>query len=235
MTTYALACLDMAGTTVGDDGLVERAFTIAMLRQGLQPRTPEFDAALDHVRATMGQSKIEVFRQLTHGDEAAAQRLNGTFEESYGDLVREGAVTPLPGAVRTLRWLREAGIRAALTTGFSKATQDGIVEALNWRALVDLLVCPHGTSDGPHATEEGAVVRGRPHPDMILFAAERCGVTDLGQVVVVGDTPSDMASGRAAAAGLVVGVLTGAGDRDALLSAGAHKVIDSVEDLPALL
>jgi phosphoglycolate phosphatase len=223
VSAFELACLDMAGTTVGDDGLVERAFTIALLRQGTEPGTLAFDQALTYVRATMGQSKIEVFRQLTQGDEDGANKLNATFEEAYGDLVREGAVAALPGAVRTLRLLRTAGIRTALTTGFSRSTQDDIVHALDWRGLVDAIVCPDET------------VRGRPHPDMILTAAARCAVADLNRVVVVGDTPSDVESGLRAGAGLVVGVLTGAGDRDGLVAAGAHKVIESVEDLPELL
>jgi phosphoglycolate phosphatase len=223
VTDFRLACLDMAGTTVGDDGLVERAFTIALLRQSTQPRTPEFDDALRYVRDTMGQSKIEVCRHLTGGDKDAAHKLNLRFEESYGDLVREGAVKPLPGAVRALRLLRAAGVRTALTTGFSKSTQDTIIDILGWRGLVDALICPYGT------------VRGRPHPDMVLAAAAACAVDDLSRVAVVGDTPSDVESGLRAGAGVVVGVLTGAAERDALLSAGAHEIIESVEDLPELL
>ena len=56
-----LVVLDMAGTTVVDDGLVEGAFARAWDRvMGGEGR----EAALEHVRATMGQSKIEVFRAL---------------------------------------------------------------------------------------------------------------------------------------------------------------------------
>jgi phosphonatase-like hydrolase len=222
VTAFRLACLDMAGTTVGDDRLVERAFTIAMVRRGMLPHTPAFGQALTVVRDTMGQSKIEVFRRLT-GDETAAREANATFEEAYADLVREGAVRPLPGAVSTLRALRAAGVRTALTTGFSKSTQDTIVDALGWRTLVDAIVCPQGT------------VRGRPYPDMVLAAARACGVTDLATVVVVGDTPSDVESGVAAGAGLVAGVLTGAGEREALLAAGADVVFDTVEALVEFL
>ena len=67
-----LAVLDMAGTTVRDDGAVERAFVDAVSVQ-LGDRAAQ---ALEYVRATMGQSKIVVFRALFDGDEEAAQVAN---------------------------------------------------------------------------------------------------------------------------------------------------------------
>jgi phosphoglycolate phosphatase-like HAD superfamily hydrolase len=54
-------------------------------------------------------------------------------------------------------------------------------------------------------------------------------------MVVVGDTPLDLIAGRRAGAGLLVGVLTGAGDRQALQSSGADEVIGSIGSLPRLL
>ncbi len=41
--------------------------------------------------------------------------------------------------------------------------------------------------------------------------------------------------GKNANAGLVVGVLTGSGTRDQLLSTGAHVVLQNVAELPILL
>ena len=54
----SVACLDMAGTTVKDDGIVTAAFTDAITSFNLP--AAEFDTAMKYVRATMGQSKIEV-------------------------------------------------------------------------------------------------------------------------------------------------------------------------------
>jgi phosphoglycolate phosphatase-like HAD superfamily hydrolase len=53
--------------------------------------------------------------------------------------------------------------------------------------------------------------------------------------VVVGDTESDARAGINAGAGLVVGVLTGGRSEQALRSAGAHEVLASIADLPALV
>jgi phosphonatase-like hydrolase len=219
---FALACLDMAGTTVADDGLVERAFTAAVGELGVVAGTERHVEMIGVVRETMGQSKIEVFRRLFRV-EGRAQQANNAFERAYAELVDRGAVVALPDAEATFATLRAAGVRVALTTGFAQSTQDAIVAALGWRDAVDLLVCPSAT------------VRGRPHPDLVLTAAERAGVTDLDSVVVVGDTPSDIEAGLAAKAGLVLGVLTGVGDRATLVGAGAMRVIDRIGGLPAIL
>jgi phosphoglycolate phosphatase len=70
MTHITVACLDMAGTTVRDDGTVMAAFTSAIAAQNLPVRA--FSQAMRDVRSSMGQSQIEVFRRIL-GDERAAQ------------------------------------------------------------------------------------------------------------------------------------------------------------------
>ncbi|MFF2372449.1 phosphonatase-like hydrolase [Agromyces sp. NPDC058110] len=217
-----LVVLDMAGTTVRDDGLVERAFALAAERAGFAPEGTAREAALDYVRETMGQSKIEVFRVLT-GDEELAQRANDEFERAYAELIAEVGVEAIPGAEAVIRALRGAGASVVLTTGFSPSTRDALLDALGWHGLADHVLAP---------AEAG---RGRPHPDMPLTALLRTGTSSVDAMAVVGDTQSDMASGVNAGAGLVVGVLTGAHGRDALEDAGADEVIASIADLPALL
>jgi phosphoglycolate phosphatase len=221
--TWKLACLDMAGTTIRDEGLVEQAFTVAFAGQGVAPGTQEHERMLAWVRKTMGQSRVEVFRLLLDGDERRVQAANETFEEAYGLLVDEGAILPIPGAVETIKVLRTAGIKVALTTGFARSTQEAIVSALGWWSEVDLVLSPADAG------------RGRPFPDLVLVAAQRLGVADVRDVVVVGDTPLDLIAGTRAGAGLLVGVLTGAGDREALKAAGAAQVIGSIGELPNLL
>ena len=223
MTQWQLACIDMAGTTIRDEGLVDQAFTVAVAGEGVAPGTAEYERMRAVMRKTQGQSKIEVFRLLLDGDEQRARAANETFEEAYGLLVDDGAVTPIPGAAEAIRALRAAGIKVALMTGFARSTQDAIIDAIGWRGLVDLSISP---------AEAG---RGRPYPDLVLVSALRLGVDDVRRIAVVGDTPLDVIAGRRAGAGLVAGVLTGAGDRPALVSAGATHVIGSIGELPGLL
>lgn len=223
-TTRRLIVLDMAGTTVADGGLVERAFARAADRLGVEPGTPDHAEKLRYVRDTMGESKISVFRHL-FGTEERAQLANSAFEQAYAELVDGGLVSEVPGARAAIEELRADGHTVALTTGFARVTQDAILDALGWRDLADLTLCP---------ADAGG--RGRPYPDMVLAAFLRTGaVADVRETVVAGDTAYDMLSGRRAGAGVVAGVLTGAHDRATLTGHGATHVLASVAELPALL
>lgn len=218
-----LVVMDMAGTTVADDGLVVAAFTESVETLGVPSDDERFGPMIDHVMATMGESKITVFRALFPGDEETAQAGNAAFEAAYGGLVADGRSEPLPGAEETISSLRAQGVKVALTTGFSPTTRDAILVALGWTGLVDLALSP---SD---------VGRGRPYPDLNLSALLRLGATDVRAMATVGDTAFDVLAGLAAGAGIVTGVLSGAHDRSTLDAAGAHHVLDSVADLPARL
>ncbi|MFG2984694.1 HAD family hydrolase [Streptomyces sp. NPDC048258] len=214
----------MAGTTVADGGLVERAFERAAEHLGVEPGSADQTAKLQYVRDTMGESKISVFRHL-FGTEELAQRANSAFEQAYGDLVDGGLIAPVPAARDTIEKLRADGHTVVLTTGFARVTQDAILDALGWQDLADLTLCP---------ADAGG--RGRPYPDMVLAAFLRTGaVADVRGIVVAGDTAYDMLSGVRAGAGIVAGVLTGAHDRAALAEHGATHVLGSVAELPALL
>ena len=213
-----VACLDMAGTTVADDGSVIAAFSAAVEQFGLPEGTQGYDDALAYVRQTMGQSKIEVFRHIL-GAEDAAQQANAAFEEHYARSVRAGDVEPLPGATETFAALRAAGIKVCLATGFSPATRDALLDTLGWRPLVDLVLSPADAG------------RGRPWPDLPLTALLRLGGGAVGELAVAGDTPSDVESGLRAGAGLVAGVLTGSSTREELEQAKAPVILDTIADL----
>lgn len=218
----SVACLDMAGTTVADDGSVHAAFEQALRDAGLGPQAPGYARADQIVRETMGQSKIEVFRRIL-GAEAAAQAANDAFELHYAASVRAGAVAPLPGATETLVALRAAGLKVCLVTGFSPATRDVVLDAVGWRPLVDLALSPADAG------------RGRPWPDLPLTALLWLHGGAVTELAVAGDTVSDIESGLRAGAGLVAGVLTGSGSADELARAGATHIIDSIAGLLPLL
>ncbi|MCX4562554.1 phosphonatase-like hydrolase [Streptomyces phaeochromogenes] len=219
-----LVVLDMAGTTVADGGLVERAFATAAAELGVEPGSPDHADKLAYVRATMGESKISVFRHL-FGEEVKAQEANRAFEEAYAELVDGGLVAPIPGAREAVEQLRSQGRTVVLTTGFARTTQDAILAALGWQDLVPLTLCP---------ADAGG--RGRPYPDMVLGAFLRTAAADdVRQIAVVGDTSYDMLSGVRSGAGVVAGVLTGAHDEDALRASGATQVLGSVAELPGAL
>jgi phosphonatase-like hydrolase len=212
-----VACLDMAGTTVSDEGGVLAAFRAAVAEFGLVPGSAGYDAAMTVVQDTMGQSKIDVFRRLL--DDDRAQQANLVFEASYAESIQSGLVTALPGALETITALRAAGIKVCLCTGFAPVTRDALLDALGWGPLIDLALSPADAG------------RGRPWPDIPLTALLRLRGGAVSELAVVGDTAADVESGLRAGAGLVVGVTTGSVGREALAAAGAPHILDSVTGL----
>jgi phosphonatase-like hydrolase len=209
-----VAVMDMAGTTVADDGLVVEAFEAAATAAGLPTGGAERENARQYVLDTMGQSKIVVFRAL-FGDESVAQQANSTFEDAYAALIDSGSATPIDGAAEAITRLRDAGVKVALTTGFSSATQGKLLAALGWQSLADLVLAP---GDG---------VRGRPYPDLVLTSLMRLNADGVRNVAVIGDTASDVETALRAGAAIAAGTLTGAHNADQLRDAGATHVVGS--------
>jgi phosphoglycolate phosphatase len=220
--TIQLAVIDMAGTTVSDDGLVVTAFEAAATAAGVPESGEQRDHARRYVLETMGQSKISVFRALFDAEETA-QAANAAFENAYEALVDEGRARPIDGAAQAITRLREAGIRVALSTGFSGTTQEKLLAALGWQSLADLVITP------------GGGVRGRPYPDLILSALMRLEIDGVGNVAVLGDTSSDVESALRAGAAVAAGVLTGAHDEQQLRAAGATHVVATVSEFAELI
>ena len=217
-----LAVVDMAGTTVMDDGLVVNAFEAAATAVGVPESGPERESARQYVLDTMGQSKISVFRAL-FGSEELAQQANAAFERAYEQLIDEGKAAPIAGATDAISRLRENGIRVALTTGFSGTTQEKLLAALGWQSLADLVLAP---GDG---------VRGRPYPDLILTALMRLEADSVFNVAALGDTTSDIESALRAGVAIAAGTLTGAHNDRQLRDAGATHVVGSITDFAELI
>ena len=214
--------LDMAGTTVADDGLVVESFEAAATAAGLPEDGEERERARQYVLDTMGQSKIAVFRTL-FGTEELAQRANAAFESAYEAAIDDGHARAIDGAADAITRLRDGGVKVALTTGFSGTTQGKLLAALGWQSLADLVLAP---GDG---------VRGRPFPDLILTALMRLGADSVADVAALGDTSSDVDSALRAGCAVAAGTLTGAHDEHALRAAGATHVVPTVADFADLI
>ncbi|MEV4247263.1 HAD-IA family hydrolase [Streptosporangium canum] len=223
VTPIRLACLDLAGTTIGDIAMVERAFAEAIATQGIVPGTGAYARAMVHVHRSRGCPTIEVFRGIFPDNEAQAQAANLAFERSYEGAIGRAGLAPLPGTVEALEKLRAADVKICLITGFSRITLNRVLAALSWSDKVDLALCPEDAG------------RGRPMPDMVLAAVLRLGIEDVRQVAVAGDSESDMLCGRRSGASVVAGVLTGVHSKERLLKGGATHILDSVADFPALV
>ena len=226
MAEIKLAVLDVAGTTAQDDGLVVRAFQVAM--EPTNPTEAELAEMTEYVLATMGQRKIDVFTHLCKGDPDEAFEAHERFVESYTDLVAEGLLKEFDGVSDFFRELRKRGIGIGITTGFPREILDPIIFELGWAELIDTSVA---------ASEVNA---GRPAPDMIfrsieLYNKEKNLDVKPEEVAVAGDTESDMKAGRSAGASVVLGVTSGAHSAEELRAAGATEVSSTVLTLLQLI
>lgn len=219
MTAVWLAVIDLAGTTVDDHGLVDRAFRQAVTQvAGHLP-----DGFETQLRAGRGQPKLAILRSLFDGDRDAAEQAHHVFESLLLDGIAEGIITPLPGAAAALSNLRQLGMRICLATGFSARVRDRLLAALRWRPLADLVICADDTT------------RGRPYPDPVLTALMRLSIDAVSHVVVVGDTTNDLLAGSRAGAAFVIGVLSGAHRHEQLERVPHTHIVNSIRDVPTLL
>jgi phosphoglycolate phosphatase len=127
-------------------------------------------------------------------------------------------VTDLPALFKRLRG---RGLALGVATMDSEAAAHAHLKAFGVDSLLDF-VCGYDSGHGV-----------KPEPGMVRAFSAAAGVP-VQAVAVVGDTLHDLSMARAAAAGLAVGVLTGASQREALLPHADH-VLSSIAELEAVL
>jgi phosphoglycolate phosphatase-like HAD superfamily hydrolase len=145
---------------------------------------------------------------------AAARR---AAESAWFEPDPVAAAVPLADLPSLFRGLRSAGRQIAVATTDDREPADATLRSLGVRDLVGALACG----------DDGFAVK--PAPDAVLAACSALRVPPE-RTAVVGDTPADLAMGRAAGVGMVVGVLSGLGGR-ADLEPYADLIVGSVAEL----
>lgn len=118
-------------------------------------------------------------------------------------------------------FFRDRGIFAGIATNDSQAGAVAVVEEFKLKDLV-CFVAGYDSGFGP-----------KPGPGMVRAFCRTTGLPPE-KVAVVGDSEHDMLMGRLAGAGLLVGVLTGAGTRKSLGNS-AHLIIEDISCLKDLM
>ena len=219
MSNIRLVVSDMAGTCVHDGGEVEAAFRAGLADHGIE-------ASAAQISAVRGASKREAIAKLTapkYGHDA--ERVEAVYAcfKSHLQRVFTREARPVAGAPEAFAWLKQRGIKLALNTGFDRDIAQLLINALHWGDIPDALVCGDD------------VKAGRPAPYMIFRAMELTNVVNVRELLVVGDTVSDLQSAHNAGAAMGVAVLNGAHKREVLKREPHTHLIDSIADLPALL
>jgi len=164
---------------------------------------------------TFGKRNDEILRELfgPHLAPEWIERVSEAKERAYRRLLREKGLLPLPGALRWLGSLREAGWKQALASSAPRPNIDAVFEVLGLARYLDAVVS---------ADEVG---RGKPDPAIFLESARRLGLPPA-RCVVVEDAPAGIEGARRAGMPSV-GVLS---SHHTALS--ADLVVPSLDALP---
>lgn len=219
-----LAVFDIAGTTIADNSAVAKAFCKAFDMYGYKISEKEIAPLMGYKKPVAIRTMLESIG--VDASENLVDDIHREFEIEMVDLYEYSPdVKAMPGAESMFLKLKEKGIRVALNTGFSRVIADTILSRMQWkeRGLVDDWI----------ASNE--VEQGRPHAFMIQTLMERAGIDDPKEVVKIGDTEVDVNEGRNAGCALVIAVTTGAFDRANLEPYAPDYIIDSLDELPALI
>lgn len=215
--TPKLAVLDMAGTTVNDHGLVQKAAINTM------KAITQTDITLEDANKVMGIPKNIAFEQLCSinkisiTNETIKELLKHFNEELENQYSIKGNLELMPFASELFDAMRKRGTKIYLNTGFNHKIAEIIVNQLDLAKKID----------GYIGSDE--VKKGRPHPDMIYLAMKREGIEYSHKVMKVGDTISDLYEGFSAGCAWNIGVLTGAQTYNELLTAPYTQILNDLE------
>ncbi|WP_026369509.1 HAD family hydrolase [Kallotenue papyrolyticum] len=224
--TRALILWDVDGTLLRGSGLNARLFLQAL--QEVYALTEEA-RRIDYGGKTDGQIVLETL--ALHGiDAARALEQLPRWTARYVELIEQAAeqlaaqLRVLPGVVETLAALRERGAIQTLLTGNTEAVAALKLRATGLSDWFDLDVGAYG-SDDHDRTRLVAVARRK--------AAARYGDC-FAPLVVIGDTPRDIACGRAGAA-RTVAVATGSFTLAELQAHAPDAALPDLRDTAAAL
>ncbi|MBB1623746.1 phosphonoacetaldehyde hydrolase [Achromobacter sp. UMC71] len=246
---------DWAGTLVDFGSLAPtQIFVDAFATFGLhitlaQARGPMGLSKRDHIRTLLADPAIQAQWIQAFGRTSADADIDAIYQRFMPMQIEKVAAysQPIPGAVQILQTLREQGIKIGSCSGYP-------------RQVLDVLL-PHAAADGiaPDCVVAGDELPagGRPGPYMALANVLALGAGDVRRCIKVDDTTPGIEEGRNAGMWSVGLTLSGnevgyspaelaaaapaevqarvARAAQRLTQAGAHYVIDSVADLPAVI
>jgi phosphoglycolate phosphatase-like HAD superfamily hydrolase len=219
-----LFLFDIDGTLVGTHGAGLRALDRAFAElHGV-------DGGMRGIAAD-GKTDPLIVEEMFHahlGRAPGDEEYHGIIGRYLEHLTREVAETPrytiVPGVVEALDVLTERNETIGLATGnVARGAEIKLMRGDLWRRFA---FGGYGSDAGDRAALVGhAIARGEAHAGRKFARAE---------VVVIGDTPRDVAAAHANGA-IAWGVATGPHRPDRLRAAGADVVMETLEELPGYL
>ena len=220
MTARRLIAFDVDGTLIDSQDVIVASMTAAFEELGLSP--PERTETLSIV----GLSLREAIRTLTP---ASSDSELDALVSGY----QQGFVAQRAAGTEALKAPLFPGARAALDRTFAMDdTALGVATGKARRGL-DHVFATHDIGDYFVTAQTADDHPSKPHPSMLNRALAESGA-DAERAAMIGDTEFDVAMGRAAGF-WTIAVTWGYHPVDRLKSAGADRIVETFEELVALL
>jgi phosphonatase-like hydrolase len=220
-----LVVFDMAGTTVDEDNVVYKTVQQVINDEGFNVTLEEVlkygagkekhQAISDVLRACTQLTDINLIADI------AFSKFKIALNIAYKTL----EIKTFEGTEQLFKDLRDSDIKVVLNTGYDSKMAHLLLDKLGW--IVG------ETIDGLVTADD--VENGRPEGDMIILAMKNTGVVDARKVLKVGDSAIDIEEGKNANCGITAGVLTGAQNRTQIQEANPTYIIESLNELRAIL
>lgn len=171
----------------------------------------------DHFLRGFGMRNEVIFPDILQWsrDPAEIHRWSRQKEALYREVIREEGVTILPGVIRYLQSLKEAGVPCVIGTSTQRDNVDFILEMTELRPYFKDMVTSEDVSHG------------KPDPEVFLKAAERAGLPPR-RCVVFEDALYGIQAAKAGGMA-AVGVLT---THPGGFLKGADRLVGQLDELP---
>lgn len=209
---FPVVLFDLDGTIVDSGWMILASYRHATSRI-LGREIPD-----DVLMARVGAGHLE--EQMREFDAEKADELAAAYREFYAPLHSE--LEAFPGMLDLLDKLDGEGRHVGIVSAKRHDIVQLAVEALGFGERLDIVV---GSDEAP---------RGKPYPDQILVALERLGA-DPNETAYVGDAPFDIAAAKAAGVHAIGVTWGGIHTRERMEEEGPDAVVDSADELYAVL
>lgn len=202
-----LVCLDLPGLITVQPAARVEALDRALRRLGVEPGSSEYATAVASVPLWPGVAAREAFRTVL-GSEDLAEAAAAAYDDAFGPCAVRAGAHVLPGATDLVLHLRARGARVCVTTEFSSASREAVLDVLLWPELVAALV----SAQQPMS------------PDGVVRTALTAMGVRPSEVAVLSASVSGVRSGVLADVARVVGIEGVDAGRAELILAGAGHV-----------
>jgi phosphonatase-like hydrolase len=220
-----LVVFDMAGTTVDEDNVVYKTVQQVINEEGFNVSLAEvlmYGAGKEkHQAISDVLSACTALTDINLVADVAFSKFKIALKNAYDGL----EIKSFEGTEQLFKDLRKSDIKVVLNTGYDSKTAHLLLNKLGWVVgeTIDCLVTADDTENG------------RPEGDMIILAMKKTGILDARKVLKVGDSAIDIEEGKNANCGITAGVLTGAQNRIQIQEANPTYIIESLNELRAIL